>query len=133
MPATTNGQISRRAWIGAAGPAAVFSIVPRRVLGGNGYTPPSDRINIACIGVGSQGLRVMLSFLKEPDVQIVSVCDVNKQSSDYPEWSPGELLKSARRTLGEGYSDWGEHLKGSGQLIELTRTMKVTGGTAGRE
>jgi len=55
-----------------------FSIVPRHVLGGPGYVPPSDKVNLAFIGVGSQGSRVMLHFLKEPDVQGVAVCDPNK-------------------------------------------------------
>ena len=32
-----------------------FIIIPRYVLGGNGFTPPSDQLNIAAIGVGGQG------------------------------------------------------------------------------
>jgi predicted dehydrogenase len=47
-------------------------------LGGAGYVPPSDKVNIAFIGVGAQGLRVMLRFLREMDVQGIAVCDVNK-------------------------------------------------------
>ena len=69
--------VSRRKFMAETAAAAVgFSIVPRRVLGGVGYVPPSDKVNIAFIGVGAQGLRVMLHFLKEPDVQGVAVCDV---------------------------------------------------------
>ena len=69
----SGGAVSRRKFIGQAGAAAIgFSIVPRRVLGGAGYVPPSDKVNIAFIGVGSQGLRVMLKFLREPltDAQV---------------------------------------------------------------
>ena len=75
--------VSRRKFIGQTAAAAIgFSIVPRRVLGGAGYVPPSDKVNIAFIGVGAQGLRVMLHFLREPDVQGVAVCDVNKSASE---------------------------------------------------
>jgi hypothetical protein len=44
---------TRRDFVGdvtAAGLA--FTIVPRHVLGGRGYTAPSDKLSIACIGVG---------------------------------------------------------------------------------
>src|SRR6267378_8218378 len=69
-------RLSRRKFVGqGAAMAMAFSIVPRHVLGGPGFVPPSDKVNIAFIGVGSQGLRVMLHFLKEPDVQGVAVCD----------------------------------------------------------
>ena len=30
-------------------------IVPRNVLGGVGYTPPSDQLNLAAIGAGGKG------------------------------------------------------------------------------
>jgi len=44
--------VSRRRFLGQTAAAAVgFSIVPRRVLGGAGYVPPSDKVNIAFIGV----------------------------------------------------------------------------------
>lgn len=39
--------ITRRRFITAAASATAFQIVPRRVLGGPGQTPPSGRLNIA--------------------------------------------------------------------------------------
>ena len=48
--------LSRRAFLGTtATAAAAFTIIPRYVMGGVGYTAPSDMINVAGIGVGSQG------------------------------------------------------------------------------
>src|SRR5256884_7333520 len=89
--------LSRRKFLEqGAGAALALSVVPRHVLGGPGYVPPSDKVNIAFIGVGSQGLRVMLHFLKEPDVQGVAVCDPNKASADYPQWDTHEFSKSVR-------------------------------------
>src|SRR5207237_8682548 len=75
---------SRREFVGkSAGAALAFSIIPRYVLGGPGFVPPSDKVNIAIIGVSAQGLRVMLHSLKEPDVQGLAVCDATKASADY--------------------------------------------------
>src|SRR6516225_8704138 len=122
---------SRRAFLGrAARAAAGLSIVPRRVLGGAGYVPPSDKINIAFIGVGAQGLRVMLHFLQQPDVQGVAVCDANKSGSDYPQWGTHEFCNSVRKLLGvDSGWDW----LSPDQPIQLTHSLRVTGGVAGRE
>jgi predicted dehydrogenase len=124
-------RLSRRKFLGRAATAAAgLSIVPRHVLGGPGYLPPSDKVNLAFIGVGSQGLRVMLNFLKQPDVQAVSVCDPNKSSGDYPQWEEHEFRDSVRRLLGVSTGwDW----LSPEQPIQLTHSLRVTGGVAGRE
>src|SRR5882762_7516694 len=124
-------RFSRRKFLGQSAATAIgVSIVPRYVLGGPGYVPPSDKINMAFIGVGAQGLRVMFHFLKEPDVQGVAVCDPNKGSADHPQWEPHEFCKSVRKLLGvETGWDW----LSPDQPIQLTHTLKVTGGMAGRE
>ncbi len=123
--------ISRRTFLGQTAAAAVgFSIVPRRVLGGAGHVAPSDKVNIAFIGVGAQGLRVMLHFLHEPDVQGVAVCDVNKSGANYPQWDTHEFCKSVRRLLGvDSGWDW----LSPDQPMQLSHTLSVTSGVAGRE
>jgi len=94
-------RVTRRKFLGgAATTVAGFTIVPRHVLGGAGYVAPSDKVNIGFIGVGAQGLRVMLEFLRQPDVQGVAVCDVNKGSDDYPQWGEHEFRDSVRELLG---------------------------------
>jgi len=125
------GSVSRRKFIGQSAAAAIgFSIVPRHVLGGVGYVPPSDKVNIAFIGVGAQGLRVMLHFLHEPDVQGVAVCDVNKTGANYPQWDTHEFTKSVRKLLGvDSGWDW----LSPDQPIQLSHTLAVTSGVAGRE
>ena len=125
------GKVSRRKFIGQTAAAAIgFSIVPRRVLGGTGYVPPSDKINIAFIGVGAQGLRVMLHFLREPDVQGVAVCDPNQSGANYPQWDTHEFCKSVRKLLGvDSGWDW----LSPDQPIALTHSLSVTSGVAGRE
>jgi hypothetical protein len=48
--------LSRRSFLGKTAVAATaFTIIPRFVMGGKGYTAPSDLINVAGIGFGSQG------------------------------------------------------------------------------
>jgi predicted dehydrogenase len=123
--------VSRREFLGTAATAAVgFSIVPRHVLGGPGFIPPSDKVNIAFIGVGAQGLRVMLHFLKEADVQGVAVCDTNKSAANYPQWETHEFCKSVQALLGVNTGwDW----LSPDQPIQLSHTLRVTSGVAGRE
>ncbi|NLP12606.1 Gfo/Idh/MocA family oxidoreductase [bacterium] len=54
--------------------AAAFSIVPRRVLGGPGYTAPSDELTRAIIGVGGMGL----SHMRYTGARLLAVCDVDE-------------------------------------------------------
>src|SRR2546425_6700387 len=103
-------KVSRREVLSSAAAAAPFVIVPRHVLGGGGAPSPSDKLNLACIGVGAQGTRVMLDFLKQPDVQVTAVCDVNRESSDYSEWGDNELRNKVRSVT--GVSSWGDQFKG---------------------
>ena len=124
-------RFSRRKFLGQSAATAIgFTIVPRHVLGGPGYVPPSDKVNIAFIGVGSQGLRVMLHFLREPDVQGVAVCDPNKSSADHPQWQAHEFCNSVRKLLGV---DTGWDWLSPDQPIQLTHSLRVTSGVAGRE
>lgn len=122
---------SRRAFLSQSARAAVgFSIVPRRVLGGFGFVPPSDKVNIAFIGVGSQGLRVMLHFLSEPDVQGVAVCDPTKSGAHHPQWDAHEFAKSVRKLLGVSNGwDW----LSPDTPIQLTHSLVTPAGVSGRE
>jgi predicted dehydrogenase len=58
------------------GAAAVFTILPRRVLGGPGYTPPSDKLNIGAIGVGGMGKSYIAGCSSENIAAIADVDDV---------------------------------------------------------
>ncbi len=122
---------SRRKFLKQTTAAAVgLAIVPRHVLGGTGYIPPSDKVNIAFIGVGAQGMRVMLHFLREPDVQGVAVCDANKSGANYPQWDTHEFCKSVRNLLGvDSGWDW----LSPDQPIQLTHSLVTPSGVAGRE
>lgn len=93
------GHINRRKFLGAAVTPAVFQVVPRYVLG-QGYVAPNDKITLAYIGLGTQGLRELEALLSRPEIQVVSVCDPNTDSKDYVDWSRDGLRNDIRRLLG---------------------------------
>jgi predicted dehydrogenase len=57
--------------------AAAFTIVPRHVLGGQGYLAPSDRLVIASVGVGGKGKSDVANFAKSGKADIAYLCDVD--------------------------------------------------------
>lgn len=75
---TITHPISRRKAIKvAAAAAAAFTVVPRHVLGGPGQTPPSEKLNIAGVGLGGMGSGDIRSVAGE---NIVALCDVDEQA-----------------------------------------------------
>lgn len=126
MPASSRAFPTRRDVV-----AGAFLLVPRHVLG-RGYVAPSDKITLASIGMGRQGMVVTMDLLTRPDIQVVAVCDCNQASKDYAEYSPNALLQQARKLLGPGYENWGEDLASPG-VVQLTHTFKTSLGMGGRE
>jgi len=96
--------------VGTTAAATAFTIVPPHVLGGMKFTAPSDKLNVAYIGCGTQGIREMVSLITQPDVQITSVCDPNKYSTNYVDWSLNGIRNSVRKVLEE--PTWGDGVKG---------------------
>jgi predicted dehydrogenase len=75
-------KLSRRNFIKNAGLAAsAFTIVPRFVLGGHGFTAPSDTLYIAGIGVGGKGKSDLTGFAKSPNAKIIVLCDVDDRQA----------------------------------------------------
>lgn len=67
--------LSRREFMGrSAAAAAGFMIIPRHVMGGKGYSAPSDTLNIGCVGVWGKGSSDTRSVATE---NIVALCDVD--------------------------------------------------------
>ena len=66
----TQSGLSRRTFIrGTATAIAGFTIVPRHVLGGAGFVPPSEKVNIAIVGCGGQGRTNVRALFQETDAQ----------------------------------------------------------------
>jgi hypothetical protein len=53
---------------------SAVSILPRHVLGGPGQSPPSEKVNIAGIGVGGMGGANLQALASQ---NIVALCDVD--------------------------------------------------------
>ncbi|HDS07137.1 MAG TPA: Gfo/Idh/MocA family oxidoreductase [Bacteroides sp.] len=103
-------KISRREFVGTTAAAAAFTVVPGHVLGRSGRVAPSDRMNIAYIGCGTQGIRELADLLQFPDVQVTSVCDPNRFTTDYVDWSRYGIRNTVREALED--PDWGAGLAG---------------------
>jgi predicted dehydrogenase len=58
--------------------AAAFTIVPRHVLGGKGFTAPSDQLTKGIIGVGGMGVN----HIEYEGTRLLAVCDVDKVHLD---------------------------------------------------
>ncbi|UCC97522.1 MAG: Gfo/Idh/MocA family oxidoreductase [Phycisphaerales bacterium] len=103
--------MNRRELLGSAAASSVaFTMVPAHVLAGPGRVAPSSRVTVANIGCGTQGLREMPGMLENPDVQVVAVCDANKFTTDYIDWSSNGIRNGIRNTLGD--PTWGAGIEG---------------------
>jgi predicted dehydrogenase len=68
-------QTSRRTFLkGALEAGAGFTIIPRHVLGGNGFIAPSDQLTKAIIGVGGMGR----GHIPYEGTRVVAICDVDR-------------------------------------------------------
>lgn len=77
---------------------AAFTIVPRHVLGGNGFLAPSDQLTKAVIGVGGMGR----GHMKYEGARLLAVCDVDQNHLNHALSITGNGVK--------GYSDFREVL-----------------------
>ena len=94
-------KLDRRTFLGTgAGLAAAsaFTIVPRHVLGGAGFTAPSDKLNIAGIGVGGMGAHNLKAMSGE---NITALCDVDHlyAAKTFAEYPQARLYKDYRELL----------------------------------
>jgi predicted dehydrogenase len=104
-----SNSITRRSFIGTTGAvAAGLTIMPSHVISGLGYKAPSDKLNIAGIGVGGMG-NANLKNLKTEN--IIALCDVDwgycKQNGVFEEY-PGA----------KWYWDWRKMFDEMGKSID---------------
>ena len=91
-------EMNRRKFIKAASAAGAFTIVPRYVLGGAGNTPPSEKLNIAGIGIGGMGASNLQNLKGE---NIVALCDVDYDyaGKTFDEFPKAERYRDYRAML----------------------------------
>ena len=96
-----DNSFSRRKFVGTTLAAtAGFTIVPSFAVSGLGHKAPSDKLNIAGIGVGGMGFR----NLKEMETEnIVGLCDVDFKYSDrvFKHYPKAKTYKDFRKMYDE--------------------------------
>jgi len=80
-PKNENQENSRRSFIKNAAIASSIVFVPRHVLGGVGFTAPSDQLNIAAIGAGGKGASDIKNASVNGRERVVALCDVDFNGS----------------------------------------------------
>ena len=99
-----DGQTSRRELLKSAGAVAAFTIVPRHVLGGQGQTPPSGKLNVAAIGAGGRGGDDINEIAK--GANIIALCDVDlrpqhRERTTIPKFPDAKVYQDYRKMLDE--------------------------------
>jgi predicted dehydrogenase len=100
-------RINRRQFLGSAAAVAAFTIVPRHVLGGARHVPPSEKLNIACIGIGGMGANDVQSVSTE---NIVALCDVD--------WSKHSAASFDKHASAKRYHDFRKMLEAEDKNID---------------
>ncbi|MDA9669448.1 Gfo/Idh/MocA family oxidoreductase [Flavobacteriaceae bacterium] len=75
MPSKKSNSLKRRTFIKNGMAASSLFIVPRHVLGGVGYTAPSDQLALAGIGVGGKGESDLRNASVRGRERVVALCD----------------------------------------------------------
>ncbi len=104
---SNKNKVSRRSFLGTtAAAAAGITIVPSNVIGGLGHVAPSDKLNIAGIGIGGMGFANLKNLESQ---NIVGLCDVDwKYSKRVFDYFP-----KAKR-----YKDWRKMYDELGKSID---------------
>jgi hypothetical protein len=107
MKENTN-KFSRRSFIGTSGTvAAGLTILPGSVISGFGHRPPSDKLNIAVVGVGGMG-NSNLKAVRQTE-NIVALCDVD--------WDYSKNV-FAENPKAKTYWDWRKMYEEMGKSID---------------
>jgi predicted dehydrogenase len=94
---------SRRSFLRrATWAAAAFQVVPGHILGLRGQTPPSEKLNLAGIGVAGQGGSDLTQF-HNLEQNIVALCDVDWAHADgsFRKYPKARAWKDYRKMLDE--------------------------------
>jgi predicted dehydrogenase len=100
---STRRDFLKRSAAVATGAMILPQIIPSTAMGMGGKLPPSDRIVMGAIGVGSQGTGNMRTFLERgKDVQFLAVCDVDSKHAENAKKFVDEANKNTDcRTYGD--------------------------------
>jgi predicted dehydrogenase len=92
--------MKRRQFLKLSATATTCTIVPRFVLGGQGNTPPSEKLNVACIGVGGQGAANVHGLASQNLVAFADVDD-ERAAKSFQAHPTTKKYRDYRRMLDE--------------------------------
>ena len=95
-------ELKRRSFIKKSVAVSSLFIVPRNVLGGLGYTAPSDQLALAAIGAGGQGAGDITNATVGGRERVVALCDVDfsgSASDTVKKFPKAKLYKSFKKML----------------------------------
>ena len=72
---------NRRTFLKQSALASGVFIVPRHVLGGVGFTAPSDQLNVAAVGAGGKGWVNLTNSHQSGEARIAFLCDVDDRQA----------------------------------------------------
>jgi len=83
MNKKTSGTITRRGFISTSASAiAGLTIIPAHAVSGLGHMAPSDKLNIACVGIGGMGRSNLVNVARTEN--IAALCDVDWGGAERP-------------------------------------------------
>ena len=85
---------SRRFFVKSGLALSAITILPRHVLGGKGFTAPSDKLVVAGIGVGGKGKSDLKYFFQSGKAEIGYLCDVDDRMAK--DWHSGQGVAGMR-------------------------------------
>src|SRR5690242_12769813 len=93
----SRGEFIKKAAVATAG----FYIVPRYVLGGKGFVPPSDKLYIAAVGCGGEAENDIHHYATAPkkNAEMAFLCDVDDRTG---------LKRCKEFPKAKYYHDWRE-------------------------
>jgi hypothetical protein len=97
----TKLNLTRRQFLGSAAATAGLLVLPRYVLGGQpGTSAPSDRVNIAVVGIGGRGAENINDLRGQ---SIVALCDVDEKQGgkSFAANSSAKQYKDFRKMIDE--------------------------------
>ena len=97
----TRRQFLRQSAALGLGAVAFPHLIPSSALGADGAIAPSKRVTLGVIGTGNMGTGDLRNFLKDERVQVLALCDLNKESAGY--WNGAVAGRDPARKIVEEY------------------------------
>ncbi|MES2694559.1 MAG: Gfo/Idh/MocA family oxidoreductase [Verrucomicrobiota bacterium] len=96
----SSSTFNRRTFLKTSAAATAVLALPRFSIGQPGGSA-NGKLNVACIGIGNRGYYAVAELMKDPRVNIVAVCDVDRELVDATYKKAGELKSKSELTCAE--------------------------------